>query len=142
MSMCAIEQSGFVMTKYLQGTSTDAPVKKKKKSCGHSQPQRLTSKGQHKLSGSKTATTKLILKRQLALFAEKGVHQEHINELFGLVSSGHTYKSAKATITPSSGINLYLLPFPWVPTTVILEGMFIIQTEPFSTIETRDEYKC
>ena len=154
MSMRAIGQSGFesfVKTKYLQGTSTDAPVRKKKL-CTFT-----TTKAHKQRTTQIERERKLqqqILKRQLAWFAEKGVDQEHINELFGPVSGvpralvdkhGLPYKSAKATITPYlerryKSIPVVLTTLPWVPTAVILEGMFIIQTEPFPTMETMDEY--
>ena len=154
MSMRAIGQSGFesfVKTKYLQGTSTDAPVRKKRL-CTFT-----TTKAHKQRTTQIERERKLqqqILKRQLAWFAEKGVDQEHINELFGPVSGvpralvdkhGLPYKSAKATITPYlerryKSIPVVLTTLPWVPTAVILEGMFIIQTEPFPTMETMDEY--
>ena len=62
-------------------------------------------------------------------------------------SNGLPYKSAKHTATAylerrysSISVVLHTLPSNWIPDSVILEGMFMIQTYPLSHMETMDSY--
>ena len=59
--------------------------------------------------------------------------------------SGLPYKSANSATTPYlekryKSAPVLIASLPWVPTSVIMEGMFMIQTEPFPTIENMKEY--
>ena len=59
--------------------------------------------------------------------------------------NGLPYKSAKSATTPYlekryKSVPVLITRLPWVPTSVIMEGMFMVQTEPFPTIENMKEY--
>ncbi len=95
-----------------------------------------------------------LLKRQIAWLSESGHKPENMDGLFGPISSlpkalmdknGLPYKSAKCATTPYlekryKSVPVIVTVLPWVPTSVIMEGMFMVQTEPFPTMENMKEY--
>lgn len=59
--------------------------------------------------------------------------------------NGLPYKSAKCATTPYlekryKSVPVIVTALPWVPTSVIMEGMFMVQTEPFPTMGNMKEY--
>ena len=104
--------------------------------------------GETNREGTQTATT-----QTASCMASRGHKPENIDDLFCTVSSllkafmdknDLPYKSAKCT-TPYierryKSVPVIITARPWVPTSAIMEGMFMIQTEPFPTMESMKEY--
>ena len=154
MCLRAIGQTAFeslVKSRYLHGSSTDAPIRRKRL-CTFTESK--ANKQRVKQVEREQKLQQRILKRQLVWLAESGLKPENMDSLFGPVSAipralvdkqGLPYKSAKSATTPYlerryKSVPVILTSLPWLPSSVILEGMFIIQTEPFPTMENMKEY--
>lgn len=139
----------FVKYRLLKEVSTNAPVRMKRLctfTTTAAQKQRI------KMAEKERKISQRFLKRQLAWAAENKISPT--NSMLGPISSypralmdkdGLPYKSSKSLtteyiITRYKHAPLVLTCLPWVPTSVILEGMFMIQTAPLSTTEKMKEY--
>ena len=154
MSLRSIGQQGFVSivkSKFLKESSTNI-VTRKKRLCTFTitkvQKQRV------KQIEKERKLQQRFLKRQIAWLAEGGHTPDNMDELFCSTSSlpkalmdknGLPYKSAKSATTTYlekryKSVPVLITSLPWVPTSVVMEGMFMVQTEPFPTIENMKEY--
>ena len=134
----------YVRHRMLNDPSTVAPVRQKRLvtfTVTEAQKRRV------KVVEKETKMAQRVLKRQMAWMVKHEVDPQEINNFFGPTSSlpraladrnGLPNKSAKSTTTKD--IPVILTSLPWAPTAVILEGMFIIQTPPFPTMEHMKEY--
>ena len=143
----------FISTKLLGLTSTTVPTRRKRL-CTFSVTQ--TQKRRLKLVEHERKISQRFLKRQLAWISERGSENIDLNSLFGPISSlpsaligkdGLPYKASKSTTTDflrkrysTIPIITQSLPYQWIPNTVILEGMFLIQTSPIPTMTFMQEY--
>ena len=143
----------FISTKILGLTSTTVPTRRKRL-CTFSVTQ--TQKRRVKLVEHERKLSQHFLKRQLAWISERGPKDIDLDSLFGPISSlpraligkdGLPYKASKSTTTEflrkrysTLPIIIQSLPHQWIPNTVILEGMFLIQTSPIPTMNCMQEY--
>ena len=139
----------YVKERLLKEASTNAPVRMKRLST-------FTTTNIHrqkiKQVEKERRLSQRFLKQQLTWAAENNILPT--NSMLGPISSypkalmdknGLPYKSSKSSVTESikrryKHSNLIITSLPWVPTSVILEGMFMIQTSPLSSIESMREY--
>ena len=143
----------YVCTTYLNTASTDAPVRKKRLctfSVSKAQKQRI------KLVEQERKISQRYLKRQLAWATKNGIDISKMEGLLEPISltpralvgiDGLPYKATKSSTTnylqkryKNSGVVINVFPAQWVPDTVILEGMFLIQTAPIPTMKYMKEY--
>ena len=141
----------YVRHRMLNDPSTVAPVRQKRLvtfTVTEAQKRRV------KVVEKEMKMAQRVLKRQMAWMVKHEVDPQEINNFFGPTSSlpraladrnGLPNKSAKSTTTKYiqnryKDIPVILTSLPWAPTAVILEGMFIIQTPPFPTMEHMKEY--
>ena len=143
----------FVSTKYLHMPSTSV-IKRKKRLSTFTIT--ATQKKKVKLIDQERKISQRYLKRQLAWIAEQGIDNIDIDSLFGPISQvpralvdgkGFPQKASKASTTGFYEKRYAKLPvilnsFPplWVPHSVILEGMFMIQTTPLPTVSNMNDY--
>ncbi len=96
------------------------------------------------------------MKRQITWLAHHGYDEASYDMVYGQISpipralvdyKGFPYKSTKCSTTHylqkryhSANVIINTLPPQWTPDTVILEGMFMIQTPPIATMSNMHEY--
>lgn len=140
-----------VKSRYLNVPSTNAPLRKKRLqtfTTSEVQKRKIT------LVEKERKISQRFLKRQLAWMAEKDISPKNAKGLFASISSlpraligkdGLPYKANKSKTTSYLERRYKDLPvirksLPWAPTTVILEGMFLIQTTPLPENENMRDY--
>lgn len=141
----------FVNYRLLQKASTEAPERKKRLLTFS-----LTESGEKriKLVEKERRISQRLLKRQLVWLTENKYTPSTNGDMFAPISclpkaivgkDGLPYKSNKSSTTKYLMKRYEHLPvvytrLPWTPTTVILEGMFMIQSAPLSMSQTMKEY--
>ena len=156
MNFRTIGQKGFeqfVERKYLKTASTNAPVRQKRLCTFSVKP---TQKRRIQQVEREKKQYQRYLKRTLAWVAEHGAASVDAETLFRPIQSvpralvdvyGFPYKSNKSSTTSflqhrykNPPPVIHTLPHGWTPDTVILEGMFLIQTPPLPTMSCMKEY--
>lgn len=143
----------FVTEKLLGLPSTAAPTRRKRL-CTFTVSK--TQKRKIKLIEQEQKISQKFLKRQLAWISEHGIENVDTNSLLGPISAmpralmdsnGLPYKAPKHNTTEflqkryhSQKMLDQSLPPQWVPDSVILEGMFMIQTTPLPSMGTLQDY--
>lgn len=152
----AIGQRGleqFIERKYTKEASTEAPVRQKRLCTFTVNP---TQKQRIKQADRERKLYQRYLKRSLAWVAEHGMSGTDMESLFGPIQAvpralvdadSLPYKANKSATTAHLGHRyqnppaiINTLPSGWVPDTVILEGMFLIQTSPLPTMSCMEDY--
>ena len=152
-----IGQKGFenyTSSKLLKLPSTNAPVRKKRL---YTFTQTKTAKQRVRQVERERKITQRLLKRQLAWVAKHGNSDDSVTDmLYGPISplpralvdsNGLPYKGSKSNTTTylekrykQASIIISAFPPGWVPDTIILEGMFMIQTSPIPTMSYMTDY--
>lgn len=137
-----------VKYKILKQPSTEAPVRKKRLlTFTVKEPQ----KKRIKLVEIESKLCQRFLKRQLAWMADNNISPATLDT--GPISSlpralvqnndGLPYKSCKSkttTFLAKRYKSLLLNSLPWTPTSVLLEGMFMVHTAPYPEMKSMREY--
>ena len=143
----------MISKKFLNIPSTNAP-ERRKRLCTFSVSK--SQKRKVKLAEQERKISQRYLKRQLAWISKQGAENLDFDSLLGPVSStpkalvdkdGFPYKAAKSNTTgfiqkryKQIPVVLQSLPVQWIPDSVILEGMFLIQTNPIPTMNYMQQY--
>ena len=143
----------YVKAKLLKEASTIVPIRKKRL-CTFSATQ--SEKKRIKQLHKEQKLSQCLLKRHVSWLAANGNEAINPDILFGPLSTvpqalsdgnGMPYKSAKSQTTgylekrySNMPVVLSSLSSEWVPDSVILEGMFLIQTHPLPTMRNLQDY--
>ena len=138
----------YVETRLLNVPSTDAPKRKK---CLTTFTITATQKKKEKLIDYERKISQRFLKRQLNWITEQGLENVNTDSLFGPIpavpralvdSKGFPQKSSKASTTEffekrytEPPVIIHQFRQQWTPDSVILEGMFLIETTPLSNAQ-------
>ena len=156
LQFSAIGQSGYedhIQTKLINNPSTLVGVRRKRLSTfSTSQAERRRIKQVEK----EAKISQRYLKKSVVWLTQHGGNSSDLETLLGppspvpralMDSSGFPYKGTKSSTTtylerqytnPSKISNM--LPMGWIPHSVILEGMFLIQMAPILSIGSMEEY--